>query len=163
MFPVLPSFPFLPWWTLDNWPFWRVDIDLTMARLSSADCCLLAAVSVSGVKGGLAECCTNSLSKQVWDRSMVHSYFSELAKLDENLLFPFGGWFILSTRLSICKADHNLCVMMFCTNDYRGTFRIWFIPSFLHCLFMWTITYRNSGSSHRRLAKVLILDCIWTS
>lgn len=154
VFPVLPSLPFLPWWTLDNWPFWRVDIIVTLARLSSADCCLLAAVSVSGVKGELAECCSNSPSKQVWDRSVVHSHSRELAKLDVNLLFPIGGWFILSTSLSICKADHNLCVMVFCTNHYRGTCSIWFIPSFLHSLFMWTIVCRNSVSTHRRLAKV---------
>lgn len=66
-----------------------------MARLSSADCRLQAAVSVSG---GLAERSSNNPSKQIGDefestpdRSVVHSCYSELAKLHANLLFPFVG------------------------------------------------------------------------
>lgn len=69
-----------------------------MARLSSADCCLLAALSFSSVNGGLAERSSISPSKQFWDvfktipdRSVVHSCYNELAKLYVNLLFPFVG------------------------------------------------------------------------
>lgn len=126
------------------------------------------------VSGGLAERSSNNPSKQIWgefettpDRSMVHSRYSELAKLPANLLFPFVGPLVLSPSLSICKADCsnldfliNLCVMLLCTDRYRGAFKIGFIPSFLQCFFMLKNICRSSGSLHRRLAKVQILEFI---